>query len=40
MPFYMTQFSYTAASWQALAQNPVDRREALRALGAARSLRS
>jgi uncharacterized protein with GYD domain len=35
MPFYMSQFSYTIESWQAMARNPVDRREALRALGQA-----
>lgn len=33
MPFYMSQFSYTTESWQAMTRNPVDRREALRALG-------
>ena len=35
MPVYMSQFSYTTESWQAMARNPVDRREALRALGQA-----
>ena len=35
MPVYMSQFSYTTESWQGMARNPVDRREALRALGQA-----
>ena len=32
MPQYMTQFAYTSQAWAALAQNPVDRSEGLRAL--------
>jgi uncharacterized protein with GYD domain len=32
MPLYMTQFSYTPEAWAALARNPEDRAEAVRAL--------
>jgi uncharacterized protein with GYD domain len=32
MPVYMTQFSYTTEALQAMARNPVDRREALKPL--------
>ncbi len=32
MPLYMSQFSYTAEAWAALAQNPEDRSEVLRGL--------
>ncbi len=32
MPTYMTQFSYTAAAWAALAKNPEDRGAAVAAL--------
>jgi len=32
MATYLTQFSYTAETWAAMAKNPVDRRGALRAL--------
>jgi uncharacterized protein with GYD domain len=30
MPFYLTRFSYTPATWAKLMQNPEDRREAAR----------
>jgi uncharacterized protein with GYD domain len=29
MPLYMTQFTYTTEAWNALSQNPEDRREAI-----------
>jgi len=29
MPIYTAQFAYTTEAWQALARNPVDRRDAL-----------
>jgi uncharacterized protein with GYD domain len=32
MPVYMSQFAYTPEAWAALSKNPVDRREAVRAL--------
>jgi uncharacterized protein with GYD domain len=32
MPHYMTQFAYTADAWAALAKNPQNREEVLRAL--------
>ncbi len=32
MATYMTQFSYTAEAWAALAKNPADRREGIRKL--------
>ena len=32
MAVYMSQFSYATETWQAMVRNPVDRREALRAL--------
>ncbi len=32
MALYMTQFSYTSEAWAALASNPEDRSEAIRAL--------
>ncbi len=32
MPRYMLQFSYTPEAWAALIKNPVDRREAARAV--------
>jgi len=35
MPGHMSQFSYTMESWQAMARNPVDRRDALQALAQA-----
>ena len=30
MPFYLTKFSYTPATWAKLMQNPEDRRDAAR----------
>ena len=32
MPFYMSQFSYTAETWANLVKNPEDRAAAIRAL--------
>jgi uncharacterized protein with GYD domain len=32
MPLYMTQFSYTAEAWAALARNPQDRSQGIEAL--------
>jgi uncharacterized protein with GYD domain len=32
MPLYMTQFAYTSDAWAALAKNPQNREEVLRAL--------
>jgi uncharacterized protein with GYD domain len=32
MPVYMSQFSYTTEAWDALRQQPTDRREAVRGL--------
>ena len=32
MPHYMTQFTYTSDAWAALAKNPQNREEVLRAL--------
>jgi uncharacterized protein with GYD domain len=32
MPHYMTQFAYTSDAWAALAKNPQNREEVLRAL--------
>jgi uncharacterized protein with GYD domain len=32
MPLYMTQFSYTAEAWAALAKNPQDRSQTIEAL--------
>ena len=32
MPHYMTQFTYTSDAWAALAKNPKNREEVLRAL--------
>jgi uncharacterized protein with GYD domain len=33
MPHYMTQFSYEAEAWRALSKNPVNRFDAVKALG-------
>ncbi|MFI5268217.1 MAG: GYD domain-containing protein [Chloroflexota bacterium] len=34
MPHYMTQFSYTADAWKALAQNPTNRLDVFAAMAA------